>query len=157
MFSQIAAIALSLAAFAPAPAQDWYYVDSDTGHANISFIDKASIRTNAGGNAEAAMFSVLAADEDGAAAFRFVIEVQCAAGKSRLMTGETFDSALKSSGADAMDSEWESVDPGTQGESIQKFVCSKGASMPESKSLGSALPLAKGRAMLAEMAGKASK
>lgn len=152
MLSVFAALALSLAA--PAPASDWYYVDADKQGANITFIDMASIHTNAGGNTEAAMFSVLAADSEGAAAYRFVVEFQCAANKSRLMTGEMFDGALKSDGPADMGADWEGTDPGSQGETILKFVCTKGAGRPDSKSLGDALPLAKGRAMLAERAAK---
>lgn len=156
MFSQFAALALSLAAAAPAPASDWYYVDADAKGTNITFIDKGSIRANAAGNTEAALFSVLAKDEDGAAAYRFVVEFQCAAAKSRLMTGEMFDAALKSDGAGDMGAEWEATDPGSQGETILKFVCTNGASATVDKSLGDALPLAKGRALLAARAAKAA-
>ena len=155
MFSQMAALALSLGAFAP--ADDWYYVDADARGSNITFIDKTSIRTNAAGNTEAAMFSVLAKDTEGAAAYRFIVEFKCTEAKSRLVTGEMFDAALESDGAADMGAEWDGTDPGTQGETILKFVCSKGASVPASKSLGDALPLATGRAMLAERVAKGSK
>lgn len=155
MLSQFAAIALSLAAIA-APGSDWYYVDADANGSNITFIDKASIRANEAGNTEAVMFSVLAQDDEGTAAYRFLVEFQCGAAKSRLVTGEMFDSALKSDGAADMGAEWEGTDPGTQGETILKFVCSKGSSQPGSTSLGDALPLAKGRALLAERAAKRS-
>ncbi|RYE01803.1 MAG: hypothetical protein EOP61_10180, partial [Sphingomonadales bacterium] len=79
MFSHFAALLLALGA-APAAASDWRYVDSDAKGANISFVDVDSIHTNAAGNTEAVMFSVLARDEDGTAAFRFHVEFQCAAG-----------------------------------------------------------------------------
>lgn len=155
MFSSLAAIALSLAA-AAAPGSDWFYVDADSKGSNITFIDKASIRTNPAGNTEAALFSVLAKDVEGASAYRFIVEFQCSAAKSRLMTGEMFDATLKSDGAADMGADWEGTDPGTQGETILKFVCTKGASQSASQSLGDALPLAKGRAMLAERAAKRS-
>ena len=154
MLSHLAALALSFAA--PALASDWYYVDSDKNGANITFIDKASIHTNAAGNTEAAMFSVLAKDEEGAAAYRFVVEFKCAEAKSRLVTGEMFDAALKSDGAADMGADWEGTDPGSQGETILKFVCTKGTGRADSVSLGDALPLAKGRAILAERAAKGS-
>jgi len=155
MFSEFAAFAVALGAVA-APASDWRYVDADARGANISFIDKDSIRTNTAGNIEAAMFSVLAQDDDGTAAFRFIVEFQCATGKSRLLTGEMFDAALKSSGPADMGADWEGNDPGTQGETILKFACSKGASMADGTSLGAELPLAKGRSILAERAAKGS-
>jgi len=155
MLSHFAALALSLAA--PAGMDDWYYVDADAGGANITFIDKASIRTNAAGNTEAAMFSVLATDEEGAAAYRFVVEYACATKRSRLLTGEMFDAALKSDGIEDMGADWEANDPGSQGDTIVAFVCTKGAGRSDSVSLGNALPLAKGRAMLAERATKAAK
>lgn len=153
MLSYFAAIALSLTNAAAADS-DWYYVDADSKGSNITFIDKGSIRTNAGGFTEAAMFSVLAQDEEGISAYRFIVEFDCPANRSHLMTGEMFDSALKSDGPSDMGVEWEGTDPGTQGETILKFVCSKGASAPDSKSLGAAFPLAKGRAILAERAAK---
>ncbi|RYD48519.1 MAG: hypothetical protein EOP60_15550, partial [Sphingomonadales bacterium] len=81
MLSHFAALALSLAA--PAPADDWYYVDADSKGANITFIDLTSIRINAGGNTEAVMFSALATDVEGAAAYRFTVEFNCTANKSR--------------------------------------------------------------------------
>ncbi|MES2987393.1 MAG: hypothetical protein V4808_05780 [Pseudomonadota bacterium] len=148
---------MALATSAPAPASDWYYVDADSKGTNITFIDKSSIRTNSAGNTEAAMFSVLAADDQGTSAYRFIVEFQCEAAKSRLMTGEMFDPALKSDGPADMGADWEGTAAGSQGDTILQFVCTKGASRPDSNSLGDALPLAKGRAMLAERVAKGIK
>lgn len=155
MFSHFAALTLALGAASAPAASDWRFADSSANGTNISFIDVDSIRVNAGGNTEAMIFSVLAKDDEGAVAFRFHVEFQCATGKSRLMTGEMFDSSLKSDGAEDMAGEWEGNAPGTQGDTLLKFVCSKGAT-GDGKSLGSELPLAKGRIMLAERAAKGS-
>lgn len=154
MFLKFAALAAVLAAAAPAAASDWYYVDSANDYANISFIDKDGIKTNADGTLTGSMYSVLAEEDDGAVAFLFTIEANCAAKKTRMTHAEMFDPKLVSSGRLETGGDWESNDPGTQGETIMNFICAKGANATK-PSVGSAMPFEKGRAMLAEMrAGK---
>jgi len=149
MMLRLAGLGILLAAASPAQATDWRYVDSATNLDNISFIDKDSIHANAGGNLVGAMFSVMARVEDGASAYRFTIEVDCAAKKSRLLTGEMFDAAHKSQGESNIGAEWEAVDPGSQGQTITDFICSKGASRAQEPSAGADYPFAKAAEMLA--------
>ena len=151
-----AVLVLLLAAASPAHASDWFYVDSSKDLSNISFVDKDSIRQNADGNSVASMYSVLAEEEDGAVAYRFTIEVECRSRKSHLVAAEIFDPKLVSGGITDMNGDWEPVDPGTQGDTITAFICSKGANATVA-SAGSALPFDKGRAMLAEMRAKEGK
>jgi hypothetical protein len=134
------AIALSLAAPAQSRPADWYHVDSASDRSSTSFIDLASLKTNAGGTTEATMFSVLAEADEGTVAFRFVVEFDCVGKKNRLLTGEAFDTKHQGGGAEDMGGDWDSVDKGSQGETILNFVCSKGASQADKKSLGAALP-----------------
>jgi hypothetical protein len=152
MMLKTAAVVVLLAAAVPAQATDWYYVDSADDASNISFIDKDSIAATAQGALKATMYSVLAQEEDGAVAYRFAIEVKCGTRESRLMSAESFDPALASQGVSDMGGEWSPTDKGTQGETILNFVCSRGASSPGSKPLGSAYPFSIGRRMLADRA-----
>jgi hypothetical protein len=149
MMLRTAAFVFLLAAAAPAHATAWYYVDSAKDLSNISFIDKDSVTTNADGNNEAMMYSVLAEVEDNAVAYRFKVEANCTNKTSRLISAEIFDPGLKSTGATEMMGDWEGSDPGTQGQTIIDFICSKGATATGA-ALGSALPFDKGRTMLAE-------
>lgn len=146
----IAAAAASLGLSAPASAADWFYVDASTGHTSASFIDKQSIVTDSSGKTKAAMFAVLSEEDEGAIAYRFVIEVDCAAQTSRLLTGEGFGKDKASQGVDQINGAWEPVDPRSQGGTITKFVCTRGESNPTSKSLGAAFPFEKGLQILAE-------
>ncbi|RYY28195.1 MAG: hypothetical protein EOP62_03035 [Sphingomonadales bacterium] len=139
---------------APAHADDWYYVDASDDLSNISFIDKDSIKPNAAGNLLGAMYSVLSEEEDGVVAYRFLLEVDCKANKSRLTAAELFDAKMVSDGVSDMAGEWETVAAGTQGGAISGFICAKGVG--NQPSVGSALPFAKGRAMLTEMRTKGS-
>jgi hypothetical protein len=154
MMLRLAGLGILLAAASPAQASDWRYVDSATDLANISFIDKDSIRANADGNLIGAMFSVMAQVEDGTSAYRFTIEVDCAGKRSRLLTGEMFDTVHKSQGESNIGGEWEGVDPGSQGQTIIDFICSKGASRAQEPSAGAALPFAKAAEMLAAQRAK---
>lgn len=153
-----AGIAILLAAAAPGPA-DWYFVDSASDNQNISFMDQANIHESATGTLTAAMYSVLAEDQaDGTAAYRFTVEIDCTGHRSRLVTGEAFDVHQASHGEQRLDADWEAVTKGSQGESVETFVCSHGATRAAgSVSLGSALPFERGRAMLAELRAKDSK
>lgn len=139
--------AVLLVAALPAQAADWYYVDSEVNLANISFVDKDSIRADAEGNLNASMYSVLAQPEDGVAAYLFSIAVDCKGNRSRLLTGELFDDAQKSMGSERIDAPWEPIGANSQGATIAGFVCNRGNGTP---SVGSALPFATGHAMLAE-------
>ena len=141
-------IAALVAAMPVQNTSDWYHVDSASDHANASFIDKANIRTNSAGNLEASMFSLLGKPDDGAAAYRFVVEFNCKAQQSRLLRVETFDANHQSQGDEAVPAEWSISAKGTQGSAILAFVCSRGGSQPDKKSLGSALPWEAGRAFL---------
>jgi hypothetical protein len=69
---RLAGAAILMAFSTPAHAEDWYYVSSAKDLANISFIDKDSIRDTGNGTLHASMFSLLAQpDEEGGTAFRF--------------------------------------------------------------------------------------
>jgi hypothetical protein len=139
-------VTFAAAALAQAAPSDWYHVDSAQDHANASFIDKASIRANAAGNLEASMFSLLATPDQGVTAYRFTVEFNCKAQQSRLTRAESFDAKHQSDGGEAVPSEWSIAAKDTQGGTITAFVCSRGASQPDKKSLGSALPWETGRA-----------
>lgn len=139
--------AVLLVAAVPAQATDWYYVDSDANFANISFVDKDSIRADADGNLNASMYSVLAQPEEGVAAYLFSLAVDCKGNRSRLLTGEPFDGAQKSMGSEKIDTPWEAIGQSSQGATIAGFICNRGNG---SKSLGASLPFAAGHAMLAE-------
>jgi hypothetical protein len=140
MLLRLAGLGALLAASAPAQATDWYYVDSAVGFANVTFIDRDSIAKNADGNITGSMFSVLSEVEDGALAYRFVIEVDCEGKLSRLVAGEQFDAARKSQGVAEIGGDWEPVDPNTQGQTISAFFCTRGGSRPGEPSLGPAYP-----------------
>lgn len=142
----LGAAVLMLAAL-PAQASDWYYVDSDLNLANISFVDKDSIRADAEGNFNASMYSVLAQPEDGVAAYLFAVAVDCKGNRSRLLTGEPFNSAQKSMGSEKIDAPWEPIGANSQGATIAGFICNRGNG---TSSLGAGLPFATGHAMLAE-------
>lgn len=153
----IAAAAASLGLAAPASAADWFYVDASKEHSNASFIDKDSITVDSAGKTKAAMFSVMAEPDEGAIAYRFTLELDCAANTSRLVTGEGFGLNRASMGVDQINGGWEPVEQGTQGDTISRFICSGGKSNPASKSLGSALPFDHGVRIMAEhRAGKAN-
>jgi hypothetical protein len=152
---RLAGAMILLTAAIPAHATNWTFVDSADTYENITFIDKDGIRTDASGITVATMFSVFATDTDGASAYRFNIEVNCTTQKSRLVTGQMYDTARAAQGEEAMQGEWETVDPGSQGATITKFVCSKGAAYPNAPSSGAALPFDKGKEILAKQrAGK---
>ncbi len=129
-------------------ASDWYHVDSASDRGNATFIDKANIRTNAAGNLEASMFALLAKPDEGIAAYRFIVEFKCKDLQSRMIRAEAFDVNHKSDGGEAVASEWGIASKDTQGSTITAYVCSRGASQPDKKSLGSALPWEAGRAFL---------
>jgi hypothetical protein len=142
------AAALAVSALTQNAASDWFHVDSASDHSNASFIDKASIHPNAAGNLEASMFTLLAAINENVTGYRFTVEFDCTTQKSRLRTAQTFDLDHKPGNADEIPSEWTLNPEGSQGSTITKFVCSRGASKPAEKSLGSALPWEMGRAFL---------
>jgi hypothetical protein len=137
---------LAAALLAQAAPSDWYHVDSAHDHANASFIDKANIHANASGNLEASLFSLLATPDEGVSAYRFTVEFDCKAQRSRLIGAESFDARHQSDGGEAVPGEWGISAKDTQGGTIAAFVCSRGASQPDKKSLGSALPWETGRA-----------
>lgn len=141
-------VSLAVAALAQGAPSDWYHVDSASDHTSASFIDKANIRTNSAGNLEASMFSLLGKPDDGAFAYRFVVEFDCKEQRSRLLRVESFDVTHQSQGDEAIPDEWSIAAKGTQGGTIMAFVCSRGGSQPDKKSLGSALPWQAGRAFL---------
>jgi hypothetical protein len=145
-----------LAAAMPAQASNWYYVDSASDQANITFIDKDSIKED-GGNLTAFMFSLLDQAEDGAAAYRFMVTFDCRGGRSRLLTGEMYDTARKPHGAEDMGADWETNAPGTQGSTIQNFVCSRGAKAAATDVAGSELPFDRGRVLLDALAANKDK
>ena len=150
---RLAGAAILMAFSTPAYADDWYYVSSAKDLANISFIDKDSIRETDAGTLRAAMFSVLAKpDEEGGSAFRFEIEVNCTRHQSRLVAYEIFDADRKSQGKSEMDSDWEAIEGETQGDTIATFICGKGKLGPTNLAAGSALPFDSGKAMLAALA-----
>jgi hypothetical protein len=150
MTLKLAAAAALLGLSAPAYAADWYYVDASTQHTDASFIDMDSVVEDAAGKTRAAMFSVLAQVEEGAIAYRFIIELDCKANTSRLRSGEGFGPDKASLGVDEIPGDWEPTAPGSQGATISKFVCTRGASNPASKSLGAAFPFEHGRKILAD-------
>ena len=147
-------IAAILMAFStPAYAADWYYVSNATDFANISFIDKDSIRDGEPGITRASMFSLLAEPEDGdAMAYRFEIEVNCRSKESRLVSAEVFDSARKPRGEQPMVTDWSPLEAGTQGEAVTDFICSKGKTGGTAPSAGKQLPFDTGKVMLADLA-----
>jgi hypothetical protein len=154
MMVRLAGLGILLAAASPAQATDWRYVDSATDLTNISFIDKDSIHANADGNMVAAMFSAMVKVEDGASAYRFTLEVDCAGKRSRLLTGEMFDAGHQSQGEANIGAAWEAVDPGSQGQTITDFICSKGASRAQEPSAGADYPFAKAAELLAAQRAK---
>ena len=149
---RVAALILAAAVASPALATDWHYVDRSTDGANITFIDKDSIATGSGGTTRAAMYSVLAQESDGAAAFRFELEVDCPGKRSRMTGAEVFGPDGASRGKEPGATPWETPTPGTQAETITGFVCARGASSPKANGLGSAYPFARAKQMLAERA-----
>ena len=150
---RLAGAAILMAFSTPAYAADWYYVSNATDYANISFIDKDSIRDNAEGNTRASMFAVLATPEDdGTIAYRFEIEINCKANMSRLVAAELYDGDRKPQGETPMTTEWSPVEPGTQGEGVTMFVCSRGKPSSANPAAGRQLPFDTGKTMLAARA-----
>ncbi|MDG2534549.1 hypothetical protein P6144_12885 [Sphingomonas sp. HITSZ_GF] len=141
-------IVVALAAVSPVQAapSDWFHVDTASDHANASFIDRANIVPNKAGNLEASMFSLMAQVTDGDAAYRFTVEFDCKGQSSRLIRAEAFDGDRRSKGVEDIKTEWAVAAKGTQGGTILGYVCSRGGSLPDKKSLGSALPWETGRA-----------
>jgi hypothetical protein len=150
---RLAGAAILMAFSTPAYAADWYYVSNATDFANISFIDKDSIRDGEPGITRASMFSLLAQPEgDDAMAYRFEIEVKCGSKESRLVAAEVFDSARTPRGQQPMETDWSPLDPGTQGETVAAFVCGKGKPGAANRSAGKQLPFDTGKVMLADLA-----
>lgn len=146
----VAGIGLWLAmAATPAAASDWYFIDMSSDNSNISFVDKDSIRDNGGGRTVGAIFSLLdAADEDGLIAYRFTVEFDCPAMRSRMLMFEAFKPDRSSLGEEVVPDDWKPVSPDTQGGRFAHFICSKGTDGARAKSAGSALPFDAGRAVL---------
>lgn len=147
---RMAGAALLLIVAAPASAADWIYADSAADGANISFIDKDAIVPGEAGILRAPMFSLLAEEEEGASAYRFLVEADCTKKLTRLTTAEMFDIEHVSKGVETIASEWEAPASETQGETVLNFICTKGASAKGNPSMGSALPFDSGKALLAE-------
>jgi hypothetical protein len=146
-------MAFSLMGFSgPAYAADWYYVTNATDYANISFIDKDGIREDDAGITHASMFSLLAvAEDDGVIAYRFELQVKCRSRESRLVAATTYDGTRTSRGEEAMTTDWDATEAGTQGETVTDYICSKGKSGTAASS-GKQLPFDAGRTMLADLA-----
>lgn len=148
MSKWIAAGLLVAATAAPAHASNWYFVDAAASRANITFIDKDSIRSE-GGYIYADLFTLLATPLRGqTTAFRFITRYDCPAGKSQLTGGQAFDMARKPGSVEQIDDTWQSSNPGTQGARILSFVCSKGANARDDDAAGSDYPFDKGFALL---------
>jgi hypothetical protein len=150
-----AGAAILLAVSTPAFAADWYFVAASTDATNISFIDKDSIRDSESGYLRASMFSLWAAPRDGVLAYRFDIEVDCAAKRGRMIAYEPFDASYKSQGEHALQEDW--IDSGRQGVTISDFICARGKLGPDNLAAGHDLPFDTGKAMLADRAKRNTK
>jgi len=139
-------LALAVSATA-AQASSWYFVDSAASNANITFIDRDSIRTDSG-YVYADLFTLLATPADGRSAFRFITRYDCDAGKSQLTGGQSFDLSHKPREVTPIDDEWQPAAPGTQGARILKVVCAKGVSLDDKDAAGSDWPFERGAALL---------
>lgn len=148
---------LLTAAAAPAQASDWYYVDYSSDFASISFVDRDSIKGGENGSMTGWMYAVLPVAEQGDASYRFTVEIDCVQHRQRLKAVVAYDEAQHAGPDVPIDKAWSDLIPGSQGESIANFICSKGTTAPAKDAAGSALPFQKGRQMLADLrAGKAN-
>lgn len=145
---RLAGAALLMAVSTPAYASDWYFVSAANDRANISFVDKDSIRDTGDGSMHASMFALLAEPNDGVLAYRFEIEINCGKRQSRLVSAETYDEAHQPMGEDAMNDDWKPIAAKSQGAPVADFICGKGKPGADNPPAGSALPFETGKAML---------
>lgn len=145
---RLAGAALLMAVSTPAYASDWYFISAAKDLANISFVDKDSIRDTGDGSTHASMFALLAAPQDGVLAYRFEIAINCGKRESRLISAETYDEAHQPMGEDAMEDEWKPIAPNSQGAPVADFICGKGKLGADNLPAGRALPFETGKAML---------
>ena len=145
---RLAGAVLLMAVSTPAYASDWYFVSAANDRANISFVDKDSVRDAGDGTMHASMFALLAEPDDGVSAYRFEIAINCSKRASRLISAETYDAAHAPMGEEAMDDDWKPIEANTQGVDVADFICSNGKPGADNPSAGRALPFEAGKRML---------
>lgn len=98
---------------------------------------------------QARFYIVYAVDEaDGTAAAEAAMEYDCSRPRSRFLRLATYDRDQHRLSDDPGSGNWGSIETNTQEDTIRRFVCSNGRSLPASASRGAAFPFERARALL---------
>ncbi|NML05286.1 hypothetical protein [Sphingomonas sp. G-3-2-10] len=138
-----ACILAGIALAAPAQAQDWRFLDKESGGGAV-FLDAKSVVPGDDGVRTADLAMIYPESRDGVDAFRFRMTVDCTQPRFRTEFIWLYDASGKQTGSGAGTRTWTPTS-GANGLKTSDIICERQAA--PAKSYGSEIPIAEGRAM----------
>lgn len=120
-------LALVMVAVSGGAWAQWVKV-SETDSGTVIYVDPSTIRKNGNLRRYWGLHDLARADKDGDLSLRGLVEVDCKEERRRSLQEDWFRGPMGSgerSGGSNRLGEWTYVAPGTSGETVMKFVCSR--------------------------------